>query len=86
MKNAPINLGYFKDKADKLDVDKLVPVPVDLNKLIKVVTEDVLKKDAYNALIKNIEDKIPDATNLTTNTNVMAKINELKTKYLVLLT
>ena len=78
----PSNLSNLKTNADKLDVDKLVPVPVDLNKLIKVVTEDVLKKDAYNAQIKNIEDKIPDAT----NTNVMAKINELKTKYLVLLT
>ena len=78
----PSNLSNLKTNVDKLDVDKLVPVPVDLNKLIKVVTEDVLKKDAYNAQIKNIEDKIPDAT----NTNVMAKINELKTKYLVLLT
>ena len=44
MKNAPINLGYFKDKADKLDVDKLVPVPVDLNKLSNVVKNNIAIK------------------------------------------
>ena len=36
--------------------------------------------------IKNIENKIPDITNLATNTTLNAKINEVKTKYLVLLT
>ena len=33
-----------------------------------------------NAKIKNIEDKIPDITNLTTNTALNAKINEVKNK------
>ena len=36
--------------------------------------------------IKIIENKIPDITNLATNTTLNAKINEVKTKYLVLLT
>ena len=40
----------------------------------------------YNAKIKNIEDKIPDITNLATNTTINAKKMRLKTKYLVLLT
>ena len=30
---------------DKLDIDKLVPVPVDLSKLSYVVKNDVVKKD-----------------------------------------
>ena len=51
-------------EVDKLDVDKLVPVPVDLSKLSDVVKNDVVKKDVYNAKIKNIEDKKPDITNL----------------------
>ena len=38
----------------------------------------LLKKDVYNAKIKNIEVKIPDITNLATNTNLNAKINEVK--------
>ena len=47
----------MKSKVDKLDADKLVPVSVDLSKLSDVVKNDVVKKDAYNAKIKNIEIK-----------------------------
>ena len=68
----------MKTKVDKLDVDKLVPVPVDLSKLSDVVKNVFVKKDVYNAKIKNIEDKIPDITNLTTKTTLSAKINEAK--------
>ena len=64
LKNAPSNLNNLKSKVDKLDVDKLVPVPVHLSKLSDVVKNDVVKKDVYNAKIENIEDKIPDITNL----------------------
>ena len=86
LKNVPTNLSNLKSKVDKLDVDKLVPVPVDLSKLSDVVKNDVIKKDVYNAKIKNIEDKIPDIINIATNTTLNFKINEVKTKYLVLLT
>ena len=55
-----------------------MPVPVDLNKLSDVVKNDVLKRDGYNAKIKNIEDKIPDITNLTTKTTFNDKTNEVK--------
>ena len=44
----------------------------------------LLKKDAYNAKIKDM--KIPDITNLATHTTLNAKINEVKTKCLALLT
>ena len=73
MNNVPTNLSYLKDKVDKLDVDKLVPVPFDLSKLSDVVKNDVVKKDVYHAKIKNIEDKIPDITNLATNTTLNSK-------------
>ena len=65
---------------------KLVPVPVNLSKLSVVVKNYFVKKDVYNYKIKNIEDKIPDITNLATETTLNAKINVLKVKYLVLLT
>ena len=68
----------MKSKVDKLDVDKLVPVPVDLSKLSDVVKTYVVKKDVYNAKIKSIEGKIPDISNLATNTTLNAKINEVK--------
>ena len=68
MKNVPAGLNSLKSKVDKLDIDKLVPVTIDLNKLSDVVKNDAVKKDVHNATIKNIEEKIPDITNLTTNT------------------
>ena len=37
-----------------------------------------LKRVVYNATIKNIEDKIPDITNLATNASLNSKINEVK--------
>ena len=68
----------MKSKVDKLDVDKLLPVPIDLSKLIDVVKNDVVRKDAYNAKIKNIEEKILSSTNLATKAFLNAKINEVK--------
>ena len=40
----PTNLSNLKSKIVKLDVNKLVPVVVDLNKLSNVVKNDVAKK------------------------------------------
>ena len=39
------NLGNLKTEVDKLDINKLVPVPVDLNKLSNVVKNDAVKKN-----------------------------------------
>ena len=78
MKNVPSNLSNLKSKVHKLDVDKLVPVPVNLSKISDVVKNDAVKKDVYNAELKNIVDKIPDITNLTTNTTLNAKIKKAK--------
>ena len=38
------NLANLKTEVDKLDIDKLAPVPVDLSKLSDVVKSDVVKK------------------------------------------
>ena len=42
------NLADLKSEVDKLDIDKLAPVPVDLNKLSDVVKKDVVKKCMIN--------------------------------------
>ena len=47
-----------------------------------LVKNDVVKKDVYNAKIKDIEDNIRDITNLATNTTINANINEIKNKIL----
>ena len=71
-------MSNLKSKADKLNIDKLAPAPVDLGKLSNVVKNSVFKKTEYNAKIKSIEDKIPDITNLATKTSLNAKINKVK--------
>ena len=51
-KNVLNNIRNLKSKVNKVDVHKLVLVPVDLSKLSDVVKTDVVKKDVYNAKIK----------------------------------
>ena len=36
------------------------------------------ERDLCNAKIQNFEDKVPDITNLVTNTTLNSKINEVK--------
>ena len=48
------NLANLKTEVDKLDIDKLVPVPVDLSKLSDVVKNDVVKKTAYDKLVAKV--------------------------------
>ena len=62
------NLANLKTEVDKLDIDKLVPVPVDLSKLSDVVKNDVVKKDVYNKLVAKVD-----------NINISGFV--LKTKY-----
>ena len=70
----------MKSKLYKLDIDKSVPVSVDLSKLSDAVKNGVVEKDVYNAKIKNTEDKIPDFTNWAANITLNSKINEVKDK------
>ena len=49
------NLANVKTEVDKLDIDKLVPVPTDLSKLSNVVKNDVVKKDVYDKLVAKVD-------------------------------
>ena len=49
------NLADLKTEADKLDIDKLASVPVDLSKLSDVVKNDIVKKDVYNKLTTKLD-------------------------------
>ena len=62
------NLASLQTKGDKIDVDKLKTVLVDLAKLNNVVKNDVVKKIEYNKLVTKVNDI--DTTNFV-----------LKTKY-----
>ena len=41
------NVASLKTKVDKLDINKLLPVPVNLSKLNDVVKNDVVKKKLH---------------------------------------
>ena len=47
------NLANLKTEVDKLDIDKLAPVPADLSKLSDVVKNDV-KKHVYDKLVAKV--------------------------------
>ena len=47
-------LASLKTEVNKLDIDKLVPVPVDLSKLSDVVKNDVNKKTVYGKLVSKV--------------------------------
>ena len=49
------NLANLKSEVDKLDIDKLVPVPTNLSKLSHVVKNDVVKKINYNKLVTTVD-------------------------------
>ena len=91
------NLASLKTEVDKLDIDNLVPIPVDLSKLSDVVKDDV-KKTVYNKLVAKVdnidtsdfvlktnyntdktelENKIPDISNLATKTALTATENKI---------
>ena len=71
------NLTNLKAEIDKLDIDKLGPVPTDLSKLSNVLKNDVVKKTDYNGKITEIENKIPDINNLTTKTALTTVENKI---------
>ena len=55
------NVASLKTEVDKLDIDKLVPVPVDFSKLSDVVRNDAVKKTEYNKLDTKVDNT--DTTN-----------------------
>ena len=49
-----LNLASLKTEVDKLGIDKLVRVPVNLSKSSDVVKNDVVKKTEYNKLVTKV--------------------------------
>ena len=49
------NLTNLKNEVDKLEIDKLTPVPVDFSKLNDVAKNDVVKKTVYDKLVAKVD-------------------------------
>ena len=71
-------MASLKTEVDKLDIDKLVPVPVDLSKLSDVVKNDVVKKIEYNKLVTKV-DSI-DTTNFVKKTKYEKDASDFEDK------
>ena len=48
------NLASLKTEVNKLDIDKLAPIPVDLSKLSDAVKNDVVKKAVYDKSVAKV--------------------------------
>ena len=71
------NFADLKTEVDKLHIDKLVPVPVDLSKLNDVVKNNFVKKAVYDKLVAKVN---IDASAFVLKTKYDADKTELKKK------
>ena len=82
-------LASLKTEVDKLDIDKLTPVPNDLAKLSNVVKNDVIKKTEHKKLVAKVDNI--DNRNFVKKrkyekdgSDFEDKINKVDKKYLIL--
>ena len=76
------NLASLKTGVEKLDIDKFVPVPVDLSKLSDVVKNDVAKKPVYDKLVAKVNSI--DTSAFILKTKYDTEKTELEKKLLIL--
>ena len=72
------NLPNLKTEVDKLDIDKLITVPVDLSKLSNVVKNDVVKKTVYDKFVAKVNNF--DTSGLVKKTDYNTKISKIEDK------
>ena len=73
------NLASLKTEVDKLDIDKLAPIPVDLSKLSDVVKSDVLKETVYDKIVAKVNNI--NTSNFVLKTKHQTDKVELEKKY-----
>ena len=75
------NLACLKTKVDKLDIDKLAPVSVQLSKLSDVVKNYVAKKAVYGKLAAKVNNI--DTSSFVLKTKYQTDKAELEKKFLI---
>ena len=68
-------MANLKSEVDKLDVDKLATVPVDLSKLSNAVKNDVAKKTVPDKLVAKVDNI--DTSGLVKKTDYNTKITDI---------
>ena len=72
------NLVDLKTEVEKLDIDKLAPIPVDLSKLSDKVKNDFVKKTVYDKLVTMVDNI--DTSDFVLKSNYNADKTELQKK------
>ena len=72
------NLTNLKTEIDKLGIDKLEPVPVDLSKLSNLVKNEVVKKTVYDKIVAKVNNI--DTSRFVLKTKYNADKTELEKK------
>ena len=76
----------LKSGIDKLDIDKLETIPVNLSKLSDAVKSEVVEKTEYNELFKKVNPiQTTDTSNLVKKTDYDTKIGEIEKKILIMI-
>ena len=73
-----INLANFKTEVDKLNIDKLVPVPTKITEIENKIPD--INNLATKTALTTIENKIPETSNLAKKTDYNTKITDLENK------
>ena len=72
------NLAGLKTETDKLGIDKLTPVPVELSELSDVVKNDVVKRVVYDKLVAKVNNI--DTSDFVLKTKYQTNKKELEKK------
>ena len=76
----------MKSKGDKLYVNKLAPVSVDLKKLSDVIDNNVVKNTVYNEWVKKVNAiQITDTSYLVKKLTKTQNLVKFKGKYLIMI-
>ena len=76
------NLTILKTEVDKLDIEKFVPVSINLSKLSHVVKNNVVKKTVYNKLVAKVNNI--DTSGLASKFKCDRDNQKCKIKFLIL--
>ena len=75
------NLASLKTEVDKLGIEKLVPIPVDMSKLSDVAKYDVVKKTVYDKLVAKVDNI--DTSDFVLKTKYATDKTEIEKKILM---
>ena len=76
-----INLTNLKTEVDKLDIEKLASIPLDLSRLSDIFQNDVVKKILYVKLVANVNNI--DTSDFALKTKFQTDKGELEKKFLI---